>query len=201
MSNQYTCNCAVPALRQPPTVVKIRSTLALMLLAFRLVIYALGGFLSMSCATNIGGNGKYTLIGFGVGPIFAVVVLLWQNDSIRSLFRSESLKFLLLSTLIWSLVDWLLHSAFGDKYFELVILVGSILLPCAHAWVFRSSWSRACLAIPLSFAAFECSRLIPDSSPHWVEQWVNAASLWQGGYLLAMFGPPIRPAKTLSSLL
>jgi hypothetical protein len=166
-----------------------------MLLAFRLVIYALGGFLSMSCAKDIGVNGKYTLIGFGVGPIFAIVVLLWQSDSIRSLFRSESLKFLLLSTLIWSFVDWLLHSAFGDKYFDLVILVGSILLPCAHAWVFHSPWARACLAIALSFAAFECWRLMPDNSPNWVVQFINAASLWQGGYLLAMFGPLLRPAK------
>jgi len=164
-----------------------------MLLAFRLVMYALGGWLSMSCAKDIGGNGKYTLIGFGVGPIFGVVVLLWNSDSIRSLFRSQSLKFLLLSTLIWSLIDWLLHLRSDDLYFDAIILLGSILLPCAHASVFRSSWPRACLAMPLSFAAFECSRWMPDSSPGWVGQFINAASLWQGGYLLAMFGPPLPP--------
>jgi hypothetical protein len=160
-----------------------------MLLAFRLVIYALGGWLSMACALRIGSNVNYTLIGFGVGPIFGVVVALWKSDSIRSLFRPESLKFLLLSTLIWSLVDGLLH--FADNYFELVILVGSILLPVAHAWVFRSSWSRAWVAIPLSFAAFECFRLIPGGTPGQVKEFINVASLWQGGYLLAMFGPPL----------
>jgi hypothetical protein len=162
-----------------------------MLLAFRLVMYALGGWLSMFCATNIGGSRRYTLIGFGVGPIFGVVVLLWMSDSIRSLFRSQSLKFLLLSILIWSLVDWLLHVRGDDRYFDLIILLGSILLPCAHAWVFRSSWPRAGLATALSFAAFECLRLMPDSRPDWVGLFINAASMWQGGYLLAMFGPPI----------
>jgi hypothetical protein len=162
-----------------------------MLLVFRLVMYALGGWLSMSCATNIGGNRIYTLTGFGVGPIFGVVVLLWMSDSIRTLFRSQSLTFLLLSTFIWSLIDWLLHVRSGDQYFDLIILLGSILLPCAHAWVFQSSWPRACLAIALSFAAFECLRLMPDSRPDWVGAVLNAASLWQGGYLLAMFGPPI----------
>jgi len=162
--------------------------LNLMILAFRLVIYMVGGYLSMACATEIGGNGKYNLIGFAVGPIFGVVVLVWQNDSVRSLVGSASLKFLLLSTLIWGLIDQLLHVASGDKYLDLIILVGSILLPCSHAWVFRSSWRRACLAIVLSFAGFESWRLIADSSPNWVRQFINAATLWQGGYLLAMYG-------------
>jgi hypothetical protein len=159
-----------------------------MIVAFRLVMYVVGGYLSMACATEIGGNGKYNLIGFAVGPIFGVVVLVWQSDSVRSLVGSASLKFLLLSTLIWCLIDWLLHEASGDKYLDLIILVGSILLPCAHAWVYRSSWRRACLAIVLSFAGFESSRLMSRSSPDWLGRIVNAASLWQGGYLLAMFG-------------
>jgi hypothetical protein len=166
-----------------------------MLLAFRLVMYVVGGYLSMACATDIGGSGKYNLIGFAVGPIFGVVVLLWQSDSLRSLFGSASLKFLLLSTLIWSLIDWLLHVASEDKYLDPVILLGSILLPCAHAWAFRSSWPRAGLAIVLSFAGFESCRLIPDSRPDWVGHFMNAASLWQGGYLLAMFGPTLRLTK------
>jgi hypothetical protein len=169
-----------------------------MIVVFRLVMYVLGGYVSMACATEIGGNGKYNLIGFAVGPIFGVVALLWQNDSLSSLVESASLKFLLLSTLIWCLIDWLLHVASGDQYFDPIILVGSILLPCAHAWVFRSSWARAGLAIALSFVAFESWRLIPDTSPNWVRHFINAASLWQGGYLLAMYGPELGvriPAK------
>jgi hypothetical protein len=166
-----------------------------MLLAFRLAMYVLGGVLSMSCATDIGGGGKYTLTGFAVGPIFAVVVLLWQSDSVRGLLGSASLKFLLLSSLIWALVDWLLHVASADKYFDLVILVGSILLPCAHALVFKSSWHRAGLAIVLSFAGFESWRLISDLDSNWVGRIINAASLWQGGYLLAMFSPALGVPK------
>src|SRR5712672_3411113 len=147
-----------------------------MILAFRLVLYLVGGYLSMACATEIGGTGKYNLVGFAVGPIFGVVVLLWQTDSVRSLVGPPSLKFLLLSTLIWGLIDWLLHVASGDKYLDLTILVGSILLPCSHAWVFRSSRRRACLAIVLSFVGFESWRLMADSSPYWVRQFINAAS-------------------------
>src|SRR5579864_5671125 len=100
----------------------------IMLLAFRLLIYLVGGYLSMACATEIGGGSQYKLIGFLVGPIFGFVVLVWQSDYVLALFESESLKFLLLSTLIWALVDWLLHVAGGDAYFDLDILVGSILL-------------------------------------------------------------------------
>jgi hypothetical protein len=72
-----------------------------MILALRLVVYVLGGFLSMYCAKEIGSAGNYTLIGFGVGPTFGIVVLLWQSDSFESLFRLQNLKFLILSTLIW----------------------------------------------------------------------------------------------------
>jgi hypothetical protein len=165
-----------------------------MILAFRLVMYVAGGYLSIVCATEIGGNGKYPLIGFAVGPIFGIVVLIWQSDSVRSLIASSSLKFLLLSTLVWALIDWLLHVASGDKYLDLNILVGSILLPCAHAWAFRSSWRRAGLAIVLSFAGFESSRLLPENGDL-LGRIVNAASLWQGGYLLAMFGPALGAAK------
>jgi hypothetical protein len=89
-----------------------------MLLAFRLVMYVAGGYLSMACATEIGSNKHYNLIGFAVGPIFGVVVLLWQSDSVPSLAGLASLKFLLLSTLVWSLIDWLLHALDGDKYLE-----------------------------------------------------------------------------------
>jgi len=162
-----------------------------MILAFRLVMYLVGGYLSMACATEIGGSGQYRLIGFAVGPIFGAVVLLWRSDYVISLFDSANLKFLLLSTVIWSLVDWLLHVASGDAYFDLDILVGSILLPCAHAWVFRSSWRRACLAIVLSFVGFESARLLPEGRSQGVAQIINAATLWQGGYLLAMFGPDL----------
>jgi hypothetical protein len=167
-----------------------------MILAFRLVMYLVGGYLSMACAVEIGGSGQYRLIGFAVGPIFGVVVLVWQSDYVLALFESESLKFLLLSTLVWSLVDWLLHVAGGDPYFDLDILAGSILLPCAHAWVFRSSWRRALLAIVLSFVGFESARLLPESGSNGVARVINAATLWQGGYLLAMFGPvPAMPAR------
>jgi hypothetical protein len=171
-----------------------------MLLVFRLVMYAVGGYLSMACATEIGGDGKYPLIGFAVGPIFGIVVLLWQSDSVRSLVGSASLQFLILSTLVWALIDWLLHVASDDKYLDLNILVGSILLPCAHAWVFKSSWRRAGLAIVLSFVGFESSRLIPESGPALVRQIVNAASLWQGGYLLAIFGPERGAAKQAGTI-
>jgi hypothetical protein len=166
----------------------------IMLLVFRLVIYLVGGYLSMACAVEIGGNGHYPLIGFAVGPIFAIVVLLWQNDFVSS----ASLKFLILSTLIWCLVDWLLHVASGDKYFDLDILVGSILLPCAHAWIFRSSWRRACLAIVLSFVGFELSRLIPENGPNLVRRIINPAMLWQGGYLLAMFARRFNGPRAVS---
>jgi hypothetical protein len=165
-----------------------------MILAFRLAMYVVGGYLSMACAVEVGGNGHYPLIGFAVGPIFGVVVLLWRNDFVSS----ASLKFLLLSTLIWSLVDWLLHVASGDKYFDLDILVGSILLPCAHAWVFRSSWRRAGLAIALSFAGFELSRLIPENGPDLMRRIINPAALWQGGYLLAMFARRFNGPRAVS---
>jgi hypothetical protein len=152
-------------------------------------MYLAGGYVSMVCATNIGNNGKYNPVGFAVGPIFGVVVLLWQNNSLRSAVGTASLKFLLLSTLVWALVDWLLHVAPEDRYLDWIILVGSILLPLAHTWVFRSTWQRICLAIALSFAGFESWRLIADSAPDLVRRIVTAATLWQGGYLLAMYGP------------
>jgi hypothetical protein len=170
----------------------------IMLLLFRLVIYLVGGYFSMACAVEIGGSGQYRLIGFAVGPIFGVVVLVWQSDYVLALFESESLKFLLLSTLIWSLVDWLLHMASGDRYFDLDILMGSILLPCAHAWVFRSSWRRAGLAIALSFVGFELSRLIPENGPDLMRRIINPAALWQGGYLLAMFSRRFNGPRAVS---
>src|SRR5579859_4834334 len=149
-----------------------------MLLALRLVVYVVGGYLSMACATEIGDGGHYKLIGFAVGPIFGIVVLIWRGD----FMRSASWKFLLCSTLIWSLIDWLLHVASEDRYFDWIILLGSILLPCAHALVFSSSWRRAGLAIVFSFAGFESWRLMPESAPDLLRRIVNAAALWQGGY-------------------
>ena len=161
-----------------------------MLLALRLVVYVVGGYLSMVCATEIGDGSNYKLIGFAVGPIFGIVVLVWQGDF--------SLKFLLLSTLIWSLIDCLLHVKSLDRYFDWIILLGSILLPCAHAWVFGSSWRRAGLAIVFSFAGFESWRLMPESAPDLLRRIVNAATLWQGGYLLAMFARPSNGPRAVS---
>jgi hypothetical protein len=160
-----------------------------MILAFRLLLYVAGGYLSMVCAAEIGSGRSYPLVGFAVGPIFGVVVLLWEYDSLRSLVTSASLKFLILSTLIWSLVDWLMHVASADQYFSWNILAGSILLPCAHAWVFKSSWQRALSAMLLSFLGFESWRLMPETAPDLLKRIANAAALWQGGYLLAMYGP------------
>jgi len=138
-----------------------------------------------------------------VGPMFGLVVLLWRPWG-KAIFGMRSAIFLLLSTVIWLAVNQIAHGSLSLSL-RAGVLFGSVSLPVAYAWVFKASWGRVRLAVPLTYAAFELGLALMSalqSTPlDFVSTIVNHVSLWQFAYLLSMFGPPVRLLARLDAWL
>jgi hypothetical protein len=159
---------------------------------FRVAITAAGIYGSFVCAVD--GSSSPTLLSSLVGPIFGTVVLLWRLP-IKALFSLRSVLFLSLSTAVWVIVNWVMSREDSPLQFRIAVLLGSLLLPVAHAWVLKAPWARVRLAIPLAYAAFELGipvfQALEDRNWETIQYVVNYCGFWQFAYLLAMVGPRI----------
>ena len=92
-----------------------------------------------------------------VGPVFGVVVAVWQMRTFRDVLTPRAFAFLLASTLLYALMlRWFDPALFSDRpdNLWLVVLAGTALLPLAHAVCFGTSWRRTLLAIPGIYASW-----------------------------------------------
>lgn len=133
-----------------------------------------------------------------VGPVFGVVVLLWQTAGVRALLAPKSLGFLASSTLIYALVYWISRQKMPEVSYLfsallLAVLVGTVLLSLAHGRWLGASQRRVRIAIPIVYAAFYLSQFL--NLPDAVQKWINAVSIWQAAYLFCFFGPEVRVKK------
>jgi len=140
-----------------------------------------------------------------LGPMFGMVVLIWQTDTPASMMQLPNGLFLAASTLIYALVVRIVGSLNrGDWDIYVGVAAGTILLPVAHAWFLRAPWKRAKIAIPAVYAVwFLVSRGLEGlerAGPAGAHLWemiehskvVNSASIWQAAYLAFMFRPAER---------
>lgn len=161
--------------------------------AIRLGLSVAGGYSSFYCVFK----------GFPfqelVGLIFGAVVLIWYPA--RAIFSRRSILFLAVSSVIWVPVDFLARKAEfmtppSGLLLRAAVLLGSTLLPLAQVATLKASWSRAKLALPLTYAAYElASRFAGDFNKAGVRglsEVLNFITIWQYTYLFCMFGPRVR---------
>ncbi|MBI4354031.1 MAG: hypothetical protein HY595_02220 [Candidatus Omnitrophica bacterium] len=158
-----------------------------LVLAGKLAVFVLGAYLSGMWMTSY----------WCVGPIFGIVVVIWAAGAVRDLISLRSGAFVAASTVIYALVVRLhtvLFQPFSSHkdYSFLALAAGTILLPVAHALCLKASWKRVMVAIPGLYAStFAAGWLIEvwhlDQGP--LRGFLfNGASVWQGLYLLFLFG-------------
>ena len=83
-----------------------------------------------------------------VGPIFGVVVLIWQASKLKDLFQHRGSTFLIGSTFIYALVVYIIaHTDDSDFWFRVAVAPGSVLLPLAHGTIFKVERPRVILTI------------------------------------------------------
>lgn len=133
-------------------------------------------------------SGQYLNSYWYIGPIFGVVVLVWNTTSLRELLRLRNCAFLLASTLIYALVSQLL-----SREFSLAVAIGTVLLPLAHMLFLRVHWKRTLVAIPCIYGSWYLLNIViytlsGENAPL-VGAFVNMVSSWQAAYLLYMFTP------------
>ena len=75
------------------------------------------------------------------GPVFGLVVLIWDSEMPGDIFRLKNVPFLTASTLIYACVFWIASRDFGynSTFWEIFtgssswgVLLGSLLMPQAH---------------------------------------------------------------------
>lgn len=152
-----------------------------------------------------------------IGPLFGLVVVVWHAASLRALCSLRSGAFLLASTLILGVVGVLsialpflvastlmslgveshAASSFGMISAHAAYVLGTALLPLAHAGILKTSWTRVRIAIPSIYVAwFLVSLPIGwlnfkfdlhfDQVP--LGPLLNPVYIWQACYLVFMFG-------------
>lgn len=125
-----------------------------------------------------------------VGPIFGVVVIVWNARSLPELTKAQNLAFLFCSTVIYALVYWI-ASRNSDRGFFVAVAVGAVLLPVAHKIYFSVSWKRTLIVIPCLYGLwYGIGSLIAQL--HFegtMETIVNYVSIWQVLYIALFFWP------------
>lgn len=160
---------------------------SMLALGGKIAVFLIGAYL----------GGKHVTDYWVVGPIFGLVVVIWQATSLRALVTLRSGAFVVASTLIYALVLWLygalLHPFSTQRDYSFVAMIaGTALLPLAHAWCFKVSWRRVLVAIPAIYAltylvGFLGDAVGLDKTPL-ADFLYNGVTVWQGAYLLLMFG-------------
>ena len=135
-----------------------------------------------------------------IGSAFGVVVLVWQETSLKSILRVRNVQFFVASTLIYVLVFVIAMLRRHISSLTVPVGVGTILLPLAHSLLLRTPWKRAVIAIPSIYAVW----MLINSGFEWMSHsfgeeqfWhllqkskvANLASMWQAPYLAFMLLP------------
>lgn len=132
-----------------------------------------------------------------VGPGFGAVVLLWHTYRAAELFRPASLAFLAASTLIYALVALIVMYLdefipdYGDLFDGgfLGVMIGTVLLPVAHCKFLGGPWGRLKYSVPVHYVVWHITVVAMDRSGISDNDFINAMSIWQALYLIAMFAP------------
>jgi hypothetical protein len=132
-----------------------------------------------------------------VGPAFGAVVLLWNMHSAIDLVRPRSIPFLAASTLIYALVALIVMDLeeyvpdYGDLFDGgfLGVMIGTALLPVAHCKLLGGPWGRLKFTAPVHYIVWHAIVVAIDRSGVSDNDFVNAMSIWQALYLIAMFAP------------
>jgi hypothetical protein len=135
-----------------------------------------------------------------VGPAFGAVVLLWHTYKPAELFRPTSLAFLAASTLIYALVALIVMDLdeyipdYGDVFDGgfLGVMIGTVLLPVAHCKLLGGPWGRLKFSVPLHYVIWHIIVVAIDRSGISDSDFINAMSIWQALYLIAMFAPTMK---------
>jgi hypothetical protein len=136
------------------------------------------------------------------GLAFGQIVLAASARRVDDLWSAAGLGFVASSVLIavaaGSLLMWgYLHVSEWQSYCALpplpaALMMGTLLLPAAHAALLKASWQRAGLAIVGITLASTLAVWIASPSL------LGLALVWQASYILFMFAPPLRPARIRS---
>ncbi len=162
-------------------------------LFFRLVVFAASAWISV----------KYAVGYWVVGPVFGLAVVCWDSNTFKKFVAAKHLSFLAASTLIYALVyhistlNWDHGSDFLDSIIgslPIAVVLGSVLLPLAHKFLFSSSFKRVARLIILLILSFYIITLFSFANDHF--EWslkINflaiAITVWQGLYLYFLFQP------------
>lgn len=151
-------------------------------------------------AASVAVSNKFAAGYWVVGPVFglAVLVFLWRR---AKAYWPGAAAYVAASTLIYALVyriagfKWGASSSDFSSYFigpfPVAVLVGSILLPCAHAIILRCpralAWRTvAMLAASFYFVTFLAYLNSERGIGPYVSSWLPIMiAVWQGVYLLS----------------
>lgn len=156
---------------------------------FKWLIYAVSAGISIKFA-----DGYWV-----VGPVFGLSVTAWDSNLFRNFDGRRHGTFLISSTLIYALVYWVAMRKWESQFeevnyffgpFPLGVVLGSVLLPLAHALIFKNAQARikrtiislaACFYVVMFFA-YLGNRFWPENHFNFV---AVAIALWQGIYLFS----------------
>ncbi len=156
----------------------------------RFAVYAAGVFVS----------NKYAAGYWVVGPVFGLAVLIFVWKRAKAYWPGAA-AYVAASTLIYALVyrvaglKWGSSSSVLTEYFTgpfpIAVVMGSVLLPCAHAVILRRprvlAWRTAAILAASFYAVTILGYLNQEKGvgPH-VSSWLPVMiAVWQGVYLLS----------------
>lgn len=173
----------------------------------KLGVFGAGAYLSFWL---MGPHSKL-IANYFVGLVFGAVVIVWHARSVREWIDWRTAAFLASSTLIWILVYrlfWILGLPASA--------LGTILLTVAQGWLLGTPRKRILIGIPcilgiwflgywyLSHVVFNASKysgLFAGVHAARADAITHSIPIWQGAYLLCMFGsiPQFLKARFLLS--
>ena len=139
---------------------------------------------------------KYAAGYWVTGPVFGLVVLIWDSEMPGDIFRLKNVPFLTASTLVYACVFWIASRDFGynSTFWEIFtgssswgVLLGSLLMPQAHR-IFLGNGSRVRAASIQLVISFYLVTGVSKIAEHFsLGSGVNfigiAVFVWQGIYL------------------
>lgn len=156
----------------------------------RAVSYLIGAWISQRYAAGY----------WVVGPVFGLVVLIWDSEMPGDLFRLKNVPFLTASTLIYACVFWIASRDFGynSTFWEIFtgsaswgVLLGSLLMPQVHRAVFGKGERAGALTVQLILSFYLVTAVSKLADHFGYGNGVNyiaiAVFVWQGLYLANFF--------------
>jgi len=130
---------------------------------------------------------------FRLGILFGIVLLVWNSQSPRGLWKLRNTLFLaasVASALITIVVDNLARGACG---MFLITTSGAVCLALSHRFILGPSWKQVIAAVILApgffyLATYSIDKFLLEASPSQQFLASFAPYYWQLGYLLGMYG-------------